>query len=438
MYTMKFHEISELISLGEGESIEFKSSLGELKEIGETVCAFLNKRGGIVLVGVSDEGRILGVEIGIRTLERLSNFLLETIKPKPLISINLKAINNKIIILVEVPEGSDKPYFFKGRAFIRVDATNRIMARDEILELAKNIRRPFDMLPLEEKVEVEERLVREVVEKASTYRRMRISYTTLEDVLKKLGVWGKNAQALLFSPDASTMFPHAKIKIMVTRRGVVIDERVIEGPLITQLRETLATLKQYFFKGWEVTGLERREVWEYPLEAVREGIVNALIHRDYYITSPIFIRLEDYSLTIYNPGTLPKQLDVEDLYKDHPSIPRNPLLAKTFYYYGLFEEWGTGTLRIIDACRKARLPQPIWRVEQGFTYLTLQKWEELLTESEKKILEILHKKRSVDEIVTLVGLTERRIRDLLKKLEERGLIAKEKIGRRYYYYATHL
>ena len=113
--SMKFHEISYLIRIGEGENIEFKSSLSELREIGETACAFLNKGGGTILVGVSDKGRVLGVEVGTRTLERLSNFLIENIKPKPVISINLRAMDNRIIIVIEVPEGSDKPYFFEGR-----------------------------------------------------------------------------------------------------------------------------------------------------------------------------------------------------------------------------------------------------------------------------------------------------------------------------------
>lgn len=106
-------------------------------------------------------------------------------------------------------------------------------------------------------------------------------------------------------------------------------------------------------------GLARTDVWEYPLEALREAVINALIHRDYTVTTDIQIRLYDNELSIWNPGGLPSELTVEQLREpQHLSVPRNPLLAQAFYFAGLIERWGTGTARIIALCREQGLPEP--------------------------------------------------------------------------------
>ena len=147
---MKFHEISELIRKGECETIEFKKSLAESREIGETVCAFLNKRGGVILIGVDDDGNVVGVRVRHGTLENLSNFIRETIRPKPIFSIEVYAVENKVIIFIEIPEGRDKPYFFKGRAFIRIDAVNKLLEREEIFEMASRYLKPLSLIHISE------------------------------------------------------------------------------------------------------------------------------------------------------------------------------------------------------------------------------------------------------------------------------------------------
>jgi len=95
-------------------------------------------------------------------------------------------------------------------------------------------------------------------------------------------------------------------------------------------------------------GFQRREVWEYPLEALREAVANALIHRDYTYPADIQIRIEEDHLEVWSPGELPPPLTPEALYRPHPSVLRNPLIAQAFYFAGIIERWGTGTTRIID------------------------------------------------------------------------------------------
>ena len=113
------------------------------------------------------------------------------------------------------------------------------------------------------------------------------------------------------------------------------------------------------------TGL-RIDIWEYPLEALREAIINALIHRDYTIYSPIYIKIYDDKLIITNPGRLLAPLTIEDLHKEHPSILRNPNIANIFYLAGYIEKWGVGTLKIIEECKKHKLPTPEFKIEKNF------------------------------------------------------------------------
>jgi ATP-dependent DNA helicase RecG len=115
-------------------------------------------------------------------------------------------------------------------------------------------------------------------------------------------------------------------------------------------------------------GLRHREVWEYPLDALREAVTNALVHRDYAAPGDIQVRLLDDSLQIWNPGGLPEGIRLEQLRApSHPSVLRNPLIARVFYSAGLIEQWGTGTTRILDWCQEAGLPEPEF-VEQAGSF----------------------------------------------------------------------
>uniref|UniRef100_A0A7C4TIC9 Uncharacterized protein n=1 Tax=candidate division WOR-3 bacterium TaxID=2052148 RepID=A0A7C4TIC9_UNCW3 len=102
---------------------------------------------------------------------------------------------------------------------------------------------------------------------------------------------------------------------------------------------------------FEIEGIVRKAIWDYPLEAIREAVINALIHRDYLSTAEIQIRLYDDKIWIWNPGKLPPQINVEDLKKEHSSYPRNPLIANVFYLSGFIERWGSGTKRWLNYVR---------------------------------------------------------------------------------------
>lgn len=150
-------------------------------------------------------------------------------------------------------------------------------------------------------------------------------------------------------------------------------------------------------------GIRRRDVLEYPEDALREAIINAVIHRDYLGTSAIQIRVYDDKLVIINEGKLPPEVPVEKLKEEHVSKPRNPLLARIFYFAGLIEAWGRGTIKIVESCIQNGLPEPDFIEEHGVMKV------------------IFYKDIYNEEYLRKMGLNERQIRAVMY-VKERGKI----------------
>lgn len=175
------------------------------------------------------------------------------------------------------------------------------------------------------------------------------------------------AAILLFDKNPQRFFPQAVLKIgRFVNEADIVSSDIIEGNLLQQAEIALTVLKtKYLLNSITYEGVHRRERLEYPFEALREAIFNALIHRDYNTTSAIQIKIYDNCLSIANEGKLPPEITIEDLKREHLSKPRNKLLADIFYKAGFIESWGRGTLKIISECKKANLQEPIFQEEHG-------------------------------------------------------------------------
>ncbi len=170
----------------------------------------------------------------------------------------------------------------------------------------------------------------------------------------------KRAGIVLFGKDQARFYPNQIVKI--GRFGLEGDDlkfqEVVEGNLLHLLRKTVAELNRKFFvKPISFEGLQRIEKDEYPLAAVREILLNALVHRD-YMSSFIQVRIYDDKFWVWNAGTLPENLSPELLKQSHPSRPHNPLIADVCFKGGYIDSWGRGTLKIINSCLEAGLPEP--------------------------------------------------------------------------------
>jgi ATP-dependent DNA helicase RecG len=165
------------------------------------------------------------------------------------------------------------------------------------------------------------------------------------------------AALFLFARDLGKHFPAAYVKLGRFRSPtLIVDDRRVDGSVMRQIDECMIWFRERLQTEFVITGAPQREVvWEYPLEAVREAVVNAVCHRDYRSNTNAQIRLYDDHLELWNPGELPASLTADDLLRDHDSVPRNRLLADCLFYCGLIENWGSGTMRMAEALTVAGL-----------------------------------------------------------------------------------
>lgn len=365
----------------ESEMVEWKQSLGEWKEIVETCAAFATSKGGIVYVGVNPKGERVGVQIGQGTIEDLANKIKQNTDPSQYPAINIKGRENSAIIEINIEHTPVKPVWAFGRPIKRVGKTNQYLRRDEVQRLVESTTgRSWDAMICQRFApkDVDKKVVRNYLERAG----MNLT-TPFEDVLKNLkmptGSHGQcNAAVLLFGKSPQDFFIEAQVKC-ARFKGVdsvdFQDEQTYEGPILRQLNDAMGFVGRNTRRAYKITGRPEREVIpEYPEDAVREAIINALCHRNYAAVGTIQIRIYDNRLEVWNPGNLPHGLTLRKLYHRHASHPGNPLIAQALYRARLIEHWGTGTIRIIETCKEHGLKTE-FAVESGFFIVTLRQLE---------------------------------------------------------------
>jgi predicted HTH transcriptional regulator len=170
--------------------------------------------------------------------------------------------------------------------------------------------------------------------------------------------------------------------------------------------------------------------YELPEEAVSEAIINALAHRDYYSNASVEVRLFADRLEVWNPGSLPATLTIEDLSRDHPSVPNNPLIAEPLFLSGYIEKAGSGTQRMIKVCLAANLPAPTFEQRQGSFIVTL--WRDWLTDDVLATLNLNERQLKAIAFLKLHGrITTREYREATgasERTASRDLSAMEKLG----------
>ena len=386
-------DLKELIARGETQNLEFKESLRLKEEIGETVSAFSNSDGGFILVGVSDGGVVFGVDIGKNTLEELANYIKRNTDPQVFPSVKILERGGKKAVMVEVKESAEKPVFFKNHAYKRVGKTNQMISAAEIRKLAREEKR---RLSWDEQIcekasleDIEEDKVGWYLRRAKEERGLAIEEATkIYDILTKLNLLGDNklanAAILLFGKEPEHFFMQSEVKCIALPTTEFVKPydtyQTYGGNLFEQVdKATAFTLENIRRPLWVEPGeVAARHPYELPKEALREAIVNAIIHREYDSPSKVQIRVFSDRVEIWNPGCLPLQLTIEDLKKSHPSIPNNPLLFRQFYRVAYVEDVGGGTLDIIKRCRDTGLPEPKFEEKMGFFVVTF--WRSTVTE----------------------------------------------------------
>jgi len=373
-------EIQYIIRSGESETVEFKPNFNN--EVLETVAAFSTTRGGAILIGISNSGEIQGVTLGVESLRDWVNAVSDVTEPKIIPDIESHHMEQGDVVVVTVSESPIKPVSARGRSYKRVGNSNRVMTPQEIAEMSyRSIGSSWDRIPTEAKVDdIDLNKVSEYVIQANKTGRKKIpeNESPLE-TLTKLELTKENrpirAAILLFGKDPQRKFSQAVIHCGRFKEStVIIDDQMIHGSVIDQIDRAEDFVKKNTNVRFEFTGEPaRKEVWDYPLKAIREAIINSVCHRDYTFPSNTEIRIYEDRLTIWNPGGLPAGITLEDLHKSHRSVLRNTGIGAIFHDLGFIEKWGSGIDRMKEACKDSDLPEPAFEEYQNGFQVTFRK-----------------------------------------------------------------
>ncbi len=450
--------IEKIISDGESESVEFKESLALKDETGEGVSALSNAGGGTILVGVGDNKEVVGVLIGKKTLEDLANYIKQHTDNHAFPKISVVDAEGKNIVVIEVKESDEKPVFFKGRAYTRMGKSKHQLSASEIRKMAKE---SGEKVYWDEQIckdasleDIDAEKVKWFLRKAQEGGRLSIGEKALvRDVLTQLKLLKNNlptnAAILLFGSNADKFFLQSGVKCIALPTNEFVKPyttyQEYGGNLFEQADKAAAFVLENILKPlWVAPGeIAAKQAYELPPGAVREAVVNAIIHRDYQQPSKVQIRVFPNMVEIWNPGQLPFQLKISDLKKSHPSIPANPLLFRQFYRVAYVEDAGGGTVDIIKKCKELNLPEPSFEQKMGNFVITF--WRSALTdeyfdalklnERQKKAITYLneHKKITSSEYRELTGVVKDTANRDISELIAKVLIEKAGSGPKVYY-----
>lgn len=376
---------------GENATLEFKEARPkDSLKFTKTVVAFANGRGGRILFGVEDKtGRLVGIprDKVAAEMDAIADTVANTCTPPLSIDIKPTTIDGKVLIALDVRSGDKTPYYVKSLGirkgtFIRIGAISRNVEEHKLKSLilaGENL--SFDMQPVKSgrvtKKDVESlcRVMTETAKKNCRTEEERKSVKAMtEKRLVSMGLLlrksGKTIPAYgyyIVSGEPMPGIMQPKIKCGVFRgvqKGDFVDRRTCEGSAVSQIEDAYAFLLRNIRIGSEIVGTQRRDVYELPLDSIREAICNAVFHRDYLEPSSIYVALYDDRLEILSPGGLVKDFSLEDAMNGFSKL-RNNALGDALEYMKEVEAWGGGVSRYFTACATAGLPPPIVSEEAG-------------------------------------------------------------------------
>ncbi len=436
----------------ESQNIEYKQSWDD--DYLKWVCGFANAIGGVIYIGKDDNGNVVGLADYKLLLENIPQKIRNTMGI--ICDVQLQEEAGSKYIEIKVNPYS-VPVSLRGRYYYRSGSTKLELTGVELNEfLLKKAGKTWDDV-VEEGAsinDVDEDILQKFIQEGKALGRMPETegLTTLQ-VLEKLrlteGNKLKRAALILFGKDPNQFYPNIQVKIgrFGNDAADLKFQEVIEGNLVHLLNEVPVQLNYKFLtRSIDFAGLQRIEKGEYPVAALREMLLNALVHRT-YMGASVQIRVFDNKLSIWNEGLLPNGLSLEDLKSEHNSRPRNPKIAEACFKAGYIDTWGRGTLKIINSCKEAELPEPEIKEASGGVSVTIFKItnpegsgeirkefgknsERIRKEFGKEVARafdviVAHPEFTSEQIAEEVGKTSRTVEKYIAKLKEAGIIERK-------------
>lgn len=437
----------------ESSTIEFKEALPKNNQILKTIIGFCNQNGGKLIIGIENDGTIKGLEKDEieKALEYLDKSIYEATNPNIIPLVYAQTIGNKTILIIEVSAGMNKPYHIRSEpidrgTYIRLGRSTVLATPDIIKELSWASRgQAFDTLPLqlakmdaldENKIKnffLKRKNRQEVPE---SYNKALASYHIITDehghkypTIAGILLFGKEPQRFL----SDAFIICSRFAGLEGRQALAT--RDCSGTLLEQYEEAYSFILSKLNRSFTITGKVRKEKLEIPEEAIREALINALIHRNYNINSTTKIAIFDNRIEIFSPGGFPGPLSENNL-RSGLTYTRNFAIAKVFRELGFSERLGTGLLKIFSSYEEYGLKEP--RIIEGENYVKyilprtreLEPTRAIISEEEKSIRNLFEvaSELSIADIITSLQIPRttagRRINSLVKK----GILRKTGVG----------
>ena len=429
----------------EDEYTELKISL--TKDIKKEIVAFANTKGGKIYIGIDDDGKVVGLNNIKEDIEALSGMIREGIKSDLTLYTNIEQtiIEGKNVIVLNVMEGVNKPYYLSDKGlkttgvYLRYGNTSAPASEEVIKKLIVESQN----VSFESIVSKNQNLNFEYLN--NIFRKHNIElddnkYKTLN--LKSLDGMYTNLGLLLsdecpFSIKCAIFNGNNKLEFQ--------DRKEFNGSLLNQVSDAFEYLSLFNRTKGKIVGLERIDIKDYPEFALRETLLNAVIHRDYNFSGSILISLFDDRIEITSLGGLVKGIDIEDIYNGI-SETRNPDLANIFYRLKYVESFGTGIERIIDSYRDFDMKPVFINTENTFKVILyninykasgLEKNDDIKTElhNEGKILEFLKINHKINRLIIekILNVSSTSAKKIIKDMLNRGILKLVGSGKNTYY-----
>ena len=451
-------DIKDIIKVGENKTVEFKEIIPNSKKISQTAVAFANGAGGKIFIGITDDRQIIGIDEKLdifKTIDDLNTIIYDSCYPNINTNIYTENKEDKTILVVEIFPGNLKPYYIKsmGRengVYIRVGASNRKAGYENILELERQRRN----ITFDEEIDWDldyKNLDLKTLKKKFKENKKDFS----EEKLLNLGLIkkeGKDLKAtrglgIILGIYENTNINCARFKGKTM--DIFLDKKEFTGNIFEKIENIQMFLENHLNLSSEFEKFQRKDILEIPTLALREGIINAIVHRDYSNQGrDIKIGIYDDIVEIVSPGGLPSTLTIEQIYSGRSEI-RNRVLARIFKEFNFIEKWGSGINRMINLCKNANLKTPEIKETGDSVVLTFYRANFIpdnaglmpdnaglvpdsaglnnLSETEEKVFNLVSDKTTRKEIQNKLSLSERTIRKVLNTLQEKDLV--EKIGK---------
>jgi ATP-dependent DNA helicase RecG len=433
------NKIESFLAQEEGKTLEFKENCRPLAKIIQTVVAFANTAGGTLVIGIRDKTKeVVGLKDPLNEEERLANSFADGIQPLLIPDIQISSWRDRELIIISAPHAVG-PYYVKSEGhekgvYVRLGSTNR-RAGPEMVEDIRRLSRNtfFDEQPCPDAdseaidFRVASELFSEVSRPLNEARML-----TLGLMVNRGGVNVPSRGAiLLFGKNRRSVFPDAIIRCArfhgkSTER--FLDQVEIDEHLPKMVETAISFIERHTLQSAEIGRVRRKELPEYPSQAVREAVINAVVHSDYSIGGMnIKVAIFDNRLEITNPGFLPFGLTLEAALSGVSRL-RNRVVGRVFRELKLIEQWGSGIGRMIAACKEHGIRTPLFEEIGASFRVTL--FSELLTDRTAPdwldpLMEHLvrTKEISTKEASRLWKTSDRTARTRLRSLVDKGILA---------------